>query len=93
MNILQEADKITKGDRREEYGSVDESFTRIAKLWSVVLDIPVTPEQVGLCMIGLKIARALNGMDHDSLVDIAGYARCIEMLNEKASPDAEPTAA
>lgn len=81
-NILEEANRITSGDRRKEYGSVKESFERISKLWSVILGIEVTPMQVCLCMIQLKIARQMNGYKRDSLVDIAGYARTGEMLHE-----------
>lgn len=79
-NILQEADRITSGDRRKEYGSPKENFGRIAKMWSVVLGVEVSPLQVSLCMILLKVCRELNGHKRDSLVDIAGYARTAEML-------------
>lgn len=81
-NILQEADRITSGDRRKEYGSVKQSFGTIARLWSTVLGFQVTPMQVALCMIQLKVARQMNGHKRDSLVDIAGYARTAEMLEE-----------
>lgn len=79
-NILHEADRITSTDRRAEYGSAKQSFGTIASLWSTVLGVPVTPMQVGLCMIQLKVARQMNGHKRDSLVDIAGYARTCEML-------------
>lgn len=65
--VLEEAQKIISGQRREDYGSPLESFTRIADLWGVVLGTEVTPEQVALCMIQLKVARAMNGMQRDSL--------------------------
>jgi hypothetical protein len=82
-SILQEADKIINGQRRVDYGGPLESFTKIAQLWSPVLGVEVTPDQVALCMIGLKIARAMNGMQRDSLVDIAGYAGCIELMQKE----------
>jgi hypothetical protein len=85
-SILQEAEKIVNGDRRKDYGGPLESFTKIAALWSPILGVDITPDQVALCMIGLKIARATNGMQRDSLVDIAGYAGCIELMqNERAA--------
>ncbi|MDE2100173.1 MAG: hypothetical protein KGL39_23155 [Patescibacteria group bacterium] len=83
MNILQEADAITSGARRGEYGGAAESFGKIARLWSVVLGVEVTPMQAVLCMIQLKVARQTNGHKRDSLVDIAGYARIGEMLVEE----------
>lgn len=79
-SVLQEAQKIIHGERRDDYGTPLVSFTRIADLWTVVLGMEVTPEQVALCMIQLKVARAMNGMQRDSLVDIAGYAGCIELV-------------
>lgn len=79
-SILEEAQRIINGQRREDYGSALESFQRIANLWSPVLGVSITPEVVAVCMIQLKIARALNGWQRDSIVDIAGYAGCIEKI-------------
>lgn len=79
-NVLQEAERIISGQRREDYGDVGASFQLIADLWSPILGIEVTPEQVALCMIQLKIARALNGWQRDSIVDIAGYTGCLARL-------------
>ena len=63
------------GQRRQDYGSVEESFENIARLWSVVLGIDVTAEQVALCQALLKMGRLLNKPNHtDSWVDIIGYA-------------------
>lgn len=83
-SILEEAERITRnGQRRQDYGSPLVSHERIAKLWTDILDFPVTAEQVALCMIGLKIARYKNGGTRDSLVDIAGYANCLDMMAEE----------
>lgn len=63
------------GQRRQDYGGVEESFERIAKLWSVVIGTDVTAEQVALCMVQLKLARLFVTPNHtDSWVDIIGYA-------------------
>ena len=72
-------------DRGESYGSILECHTRIANLWSVILNIKVEPEQVALCMIGLKMARLMETPDHtDSWQDIMGYAMTgFEVVNEK----------
>ena len=83
--VLEEAERIINGDRRAEYGGALESFTRIAALWSVVLDVEVTPHQVSLCLVQLKVARAIQGTltgvwHRDSYVDIAGYAGCSEKI-------------
>jgi len=82
-SVLQEADTIINGARQSDYGSPLQSHQRIAKFWSVILDHNVTAEEVALCMIGLKISRYLNGAQRDSLVDIAGYAGCIELMKKE----------
>lgn len=83
MNILEEAEKLVGGDRQQDYGDTRKSFTRIAKLWSAYKHIKFTPQDVGLMMILLKVSRGAEGAKRDTIVDIAGYARCIEMLGEK----------
>lgn len=80
--ILTEAEQIVGGSRRQDYGGVRGSFDKIALTWSAVLGIEVTGEQVGLCMIGMKLVRESHAHKHDNLVDIAGYARCLEMMTE-----------
>lgn len=63
------------GQRRQDYGDALDSFEAIAKLWSVVLGVDVTAEQVALCQAMLKMGRLLNTPNHeDSWVDIIGYA-------------------
>lgn len=85
-SINHEAHKIINGARQTAYGSPTESFSKIAVLWSEVLNTHVTPEQVLLCMIQLKVVRAMNGGERDNFVDIAGYAGLSEML---CDPDAD----
>src|SRR5437879_2041039 len=71
-SVLEEAQRIIHGQRRQDYGGPLESFDRIGRLWSPILGVDVTAEQVALCMIALKIARAMQGFHRDSIVDIAG---------------------
>ena len=53
-------------------------FETIAARWSLVLGIEVTPAQVALCLIDLKLARLTRDPSHlDSIVDVAGYAACL----------------
>lgn len=83
MNILQEAEKAVYGDREADYGSVLENFTTVAKLWSVVAKVELTPEQVGLMMVQLKVARQMNKAKRDNLVDGAGYFATLEKMEEE----------
>lgn len=76
FDFLEQA-KDTVRDRGLEYGTVAENFNRAALIWSSVLGRPVTPQQVALCMIGLKLARLSYDPDaEDGWVDVAGYAAC-----------------
>jgi hypothetical protein len=40
----------------------------------VILDKEVTEEEVGLCMVGLKLAREVFKHNRDNFVDLIGYA-------------------
>lgn len=66
-------DPILK-EREASWGEPVLTHTRIAKVWSGILNHPVTPSQVALCMAGLKLVRAdLNSDDPDSYVDARAY--------------------
>lgn len=72
--ILNEANRLTHGDRDKNYGTPYTNHKRIADIWSVILGIEVTPAQVALCMAGVKIARLVETPDHlDSFVDGCAY--------------------
>lgn len=85
MSILEEAAAVVN-ERQTQYGTREENFGRIAEMWTAILDCPVTPQQVALCMIALKVARLTFRHSHDSLVDICGYAHCLAELAEKEEP-------
>ena len=62
-------------ERRDDYGDPAEQFRAIADRWSITLGTPITPSQVALCMIDLKLARLAYDPGHvDSIVDVIGYA-------------------
>lgn len=78
VEALREAAKIISGDRDAQYGAPEENFTRISKIWSVILGIDLSQEDVAMMMIGLKVARyaSKSGFQGDTWIDIAGYAGC-----------------
>jgi hypothetical protein len=78
IEALREAASIIAGDRDVQYGGPEENFTRIAKIWSVIVGTEITPEDVAMMMVGLKVARyaSKSGFQPDTWVDIAGYAGC-----------------
>lgn len=73
--ILDEAARLiaADGERGTAYGSPAENFGRIAVGWSVILEKPISAEQVALCMAWLKIARLVHSSTQDGYVDGAGY--------------------
>jgi hypothetical protein len=82
QNMLEDALKVLK-DRGASYGPIKQNHERIAALWSTLLEHPVTPVQVAMCMTALKLARLIETPNHeDSAVDIAGYAACIRECQE-----------
>jgi Domain of unknown function (DUF6378) len=82
-SILDEAKRIVHGERGENYGHPFEDFSRTAKIWSAILGIKITPEQVALCMVGLKISREINRPKRDNIVDGVGYFETLEMVKKE----------
>ena len=79
---LDRAKKCVCGQRENEYGSPEDSFTNIARLWSVYRDVIFTANDVAMMMALLKIARIKTGTaTDDSYVDLAGYAACGAEIN------------
>lgn len=81
-SILAEAERIISGARQNAYDSPERNFERIARVWSVLLGHDVTPAQVGLCMCGLKLVRESHKHGRDNLVDLAGYAACVQQIED-----------
>src|SRR3990167_2442281 len=80
--ILDEAKRLTRGVRQGDYGHPHEDFSRTSALWAAILGVEVTPRQVALCMIQVKVARLIHRSKRDSWVDIAGYADTGQRVDE-----------
>lgn len=78
VEALREAAKLINSDRNKQYGDPKDNFGRISKLWSVILGIDISNEDVAMCMVALKVARyaSKSGYQPDTWIDIAGYAGC-----------------
>jgi len=84
--ILKEAARIISSDRAEDYGPADESFARIARLWTAYLDVAVSPMDVANMFVLSKVQRTLTSPEKtDTWLDICGYAALAGemMTNEK----------
>lgn len=84
--ILEEGQRIVHGARQNDYGHPLDNHSRTAGLYAAYLGIPITAEQVCFLNILQKISREMNRPTRDNLVDIAGYAANVEMIqSERAS--------
>ena len=73
-DILQEASRLTHGDRNKNYGDPFTNHQRIASLWSVYLETEVSPAQAAIMLALVKVARLIESPDHlDSFIDGAAY--------------------
>lgn len=81
-SVLQEAERIIHGDRRAQYGAVEESFKTVATMWSALFGFAVSPTQVALAMTLLKVCREKAGHKRDSIVDACGYLALAQQIEE-----------
>ena len=93
MSILDDAAQLVQGSRNEAYGHPLQDFQRVAVIWSGILNVLVTPEQVGLCLAGLKLAREAYQHKRDHLIDLAGYADCLQQIADTKELPPWPTSA
>jgi len=87
-DILEEALRITGGDRQNQYGPADQDFRRTAEMWSGLFrdmlkeGVSFEPYHIAQAMILLKMSRQLHQRKRDNWVDTAGYARCGQKCDE-----------
>ena len=74
MNILEEANKVTHGDRQEDYDDPEENFMHIAEIASAILKKKILAQDVVMIMLATKLSRESFKHKRDNLVDLAGYA-------------------
>ena len=74
---LDKAKQCVCGQRENDYGSPEDNFLTIAKLWSAYKNVDFSAIDVAMMMALLKFARIRTGTaTEDSFVDLAGYAAC-----------------
>jgi hypothetical protein len=83
--ILEEAARITSTDRNAAYGDPLDNHTSTAVMFGEYLhrrfgvDLPLDYGDVCMFNILQKVSRQANCPKRDNLVDIAGFARNVEM--------------
>lgn len=90
--ILEAARVCVCGEREQDYGTPEDNFTTIGRLWSVYLSAAhpdtakaITAKDVAVMMALLKVARIATGNSPGSFVDLAGYAACAGEIEEKTA--------
>lgn len=85
-----EAERLVLGDRQASYGHPIDNFTANAHMWSGTLyyklkpNEVITPEDVALMMLQVKVAREINRKKRDNITDSHGYLMTYQMvLDEK----------
>jgi hypothetical protein len=86
--VTQEAFRLVHGERGDTYSHPLDDFGRTAgvlnSLFHHKLKAPLTEEDVAIFMVAVKLSRLMNSPDHrDSVVDVAGYAECYQMVREE----------
>lgn len=88
-NILDEAQEITSGSRQADYGHPYENFKGQAFIVRGLIfrrygvDLPITPDFIGLLGVAIKVDREAGKPKRDNLTDIAGYARTVQLCLER----------
>lgn len=97
MNILEEANALCSGDRNVDYGHPADNHRTTAALWNAYLNrkylIPptmLTPYDVCMLNILQKVSRDANLHKRDTILDIAGWARNMEMVAERLGGEGKP---
>lgn len=77
-SILQEAHRLTHGDRQVQYGPPYEDYARNAALVNALLGHklkePLSAGDIALVMCCVKLSRQVNSPKRDNMTDLAGYA-------------------
>lgn len=77
--------RIVSSDRRRDYDDPLPNHERIAQIWNVQiapkLKADLSPRDVALMMIGLKLAREAYTPKSDNIIDVIGYAQCVQFID------------
>lgn len=81
MNILKEAQKIIfdrKEEKQRQYGPIDESIAKAARIASELTNKDITIEDFYKCLIALKISRMAYNTKKDTMLDCVGYIAALD---------------
>ena len=85
MNILDKANKIIN-ERSEEkermYGPFNEGMERAAMIASGATGKTITPQDMYMCLVSLKLSRQSYNHKEDNLLDAVAYLGSLNNYNE-----------
>jgi len=97
MTVLDEAAALVDGPRSLEYGHPSIIYAPVGRIWAAQLsgyfgfDVPdIPPALVCQMLAGMKLGRYAVRKKRDSLVDLVGYARTVEMCEDREEPKPSP---
>ena len=76
MSILKRADEIINHraeEKEREYGPLNESIAKAARMASEMCNKEITTEDFFKCMVALKLSRLAYSNKEDTLLDAAAY--------------------
>jgi hypothetical protein len=86
-SILQEAHRLTHGDRNATYAHPFDDYSCTAALFTAILGdklkSPITAHEMALGMCCVKLSRESRVPKRDNMVDLAGYAWVARMCIEE----------
>ena len=83
--ILDTANKFITQDRQATHGKAEDNFANIARLWSAYLNHPITPQDVAILMVLLKVVRFKGNPLHvDNAIDMCGYSALAGEIGQRS---------
>jgi hypothetical protein len=83
-DILNEANNLVYGNRQASYGHPKDDYDKTSAFWNILLKEKLkeelTAEDAIMCMMAVKMSREMNRHKKDNLVDLAGYAQCLQRV-------------
>lgn len=81
INILKKANQIIferVEEKEREYGPIDESIAKAARIASELCNKEISPEDFYKCLIALKISRMAYNTKEDTMVDCVAYIAALD---------------
>ena len=89
-NILHRAHEIIfqrKEEKERQYGPLEESMAKAARVASELCNKEITTEDFYKCMIALKVSRMAYNLKDDTMLDTVAYVAGLDDFNKKNKID------